>query len=336
MAFSSHRKQFKGILADVPVERLGELDYTKETLSERKKFLDDKYEEIGKFYETFTSGVENEEYYKVALNKDDDLSCEINIFKYSERDASYLLNSRDIPRDKKQEYNFLSEEDFREITKREKNFSCLSADAESDSENSVIDMLEPKKSNTYTNMEHKITKKDLKREDSGEVLTNYNDYRNYLMGEMDKIKRKESSNLNLYQIRRLLKDINDDMINSKIALQGIRNPAKKLGDESGKFYPEMIDYTCADHLKAILKMVRLDSDLEPDSELSHIAYDMRCAIEELYKKDELDDIDLEIIECYNVGYTNVAIAKEINRDEKVVRRRLIRVFNKISNYFKKS
>lgn len=336
MAFSSHRKQFKGTLANVPVEELTKLDYEKETLAERKEYINNKYEKVVQFYAIYVSGEDEAEFYKVGLNKDDDLSADINIFQHIERDGTYLLNSRDIPRDKQYEYKLLSERDFKEILKREKNFTCLGVQAGLEENDGVMEILEPRKGNDYTNMEHKIIKSDFSDPRTKVVLGSYEKVREYLKEELRKIQNKEESSLTLHQVRRLLKGINDDMIKCKIDLQGIRSPAKRLGDESGRFYTEMIEYSSAEHIKAILKTVRLDSELEPDSELSHIAYDIRNAIEKLAKADILDEVDLEIIECYNSGYSNVATAKEINRDEKVVRRRLIRIFDKISNFFEKN
>lgn len=329
MAFSSHRKQFKGTLANVPVEDLKELDFKRETFAERIEFINNKYDKVGSFYEAFVSGEDEEEYYKVGLSKDDDLSTEINVFKYAERDASYLLNSRDIPRDKRQEYTFLSEEEFKKVLNKErKNLSI--------NDSGVLEILERPRNNEYIVKDVEIYKKDFEREETKDVLRDYETVRLHLKEEMNKLKNGQGSVYDLGFLKRNLGSLLGDMVDSKRMLQGIRNPAKRLGDESGMFYYEMIDYTSPDHIKAILKMVRLDSDLDPDSDLSHIAYDMRVAIEKLYEAEQLDNIDLEIIECYNVGYTNVAIAKEINRDEKVVRRRLLKIFNKISIYFKKS
>ena len=333
MAFSSHRKFFKGELCGVSTYDLIDLDYTIENLDERLGYIRKKLNKVGGFLNTYITGTEEEEFYKVSLNKDDDLSEEINIFKYVERYGSYLLNSKDIPREKQQQYNFLSEEDFKNILKKEKSLNVLVSG--SDEESDVMEILEPKKNNQYTNLDHKITQKDMNDERSKQVLTEYSNYRDILREEMERIKNKENSTMNLYKVRSLMKDINDDMINAKISLQGIRNPAKRLGDESGAFYTEKIDYTDEKHIKAILRTVRLDSDLEPDSELSHIAYDMRMAIGDLHKNGTLNKLELEIIECHNCGYTNVKIGEELSLNERMVRYNLNKIIKKITKYFNK-
>ena len=121
MAFSSHRKQFKGQLANISVSMLNELNYDIELLADRKGYIEEKYKRVKPFYDLFINGDESIEYYKVGLNKDDDLSAEINIFKTIERDGSYLLNSRDVPRDRNQEYTFLTEGEFKIIEKISEN-----------------------------------------------------------------------------------------------------------------------------------------------------------------------------------------------------------------------
>lgn len=335
MAFSSHRKMFKGKLANISVSMLNELDYNIELFAHRKRYVEEKYEKVKPFYDIFISGDEDNEYYKVGLNKDDDLSSEINIFKIIERDASYILNSKDIPRDKQQQYTFLTEEEFKTIEKKEKNFSCLGLGCDSTEDDGTMLMIEPSKRNDYTNMEYKVTKRDLEDSRAGQVLQEYNTYKELLKKELEKIQKKEKSIYNLYQVRSLLKDVNDDMIRSKIALFGIRNPAKRLGDESGAFYSEMIDYSDARVIKMILANVKLNGELEPDSNLSHIAYDMEFAIKKLYDQKVFDDIDLEVIECYNCGYTLRAIAEELDKGKTTIIQRLNKVFKKISQFYEK-
>lgn len=336
MAFSSHRKQFKGQLANISVSMLNELNYDIELLADRKGYIEEKYKRVKPFYDLFINGDESIEYYKVGLNKDDDLSAEINIFKTIERDGSYLLNSRDVPRDRNQEYTFLTEEEFKIIEKKEKNFSCLGVGVEIPDDDGVMIMIEPPKRNDYTNMEHKITKGDLEDPRAGQVLKDYDSFKNYLKNELEKIQNKEKSYLNLYQVRNLLKGINDDMIRSKISLFGIKNPAKRLGDESGAFYSEMIDYTDGKVIKAILSNIKLTGEIDPSSDLSHIAYDMEFAIKELHNHRMLDDLDLEIIECYNCGYTHRAIAEELNKGKTTINQRLNKIFRRISKFYEKN
>lgn len=344
MAFSSYRTKFQGNLGNIEVKQLGELDYKKVTLKERMKYIEEKYRNISPFYESYIFSKTREEaeesfadlteediteYYKVNLNTSDELSCEINIFKYCEKDASYLLNSKDLPKDKQEQYKFLSEEEFKQLLAKEQNVSL----AESE-DGGAMCILARKKTNDYTNMSHKITKKDLEDEYAGQVLRCYNAAKEHLKEEMRKIKDKEGSYLELHKIRNLLKEINSDMILAKIQLKGIRSPAKKLGDIGASPDYDSIDYTDPRHVKCILKNVRF-GEIQPDSMLSHLAYDIEVAIKELHNLGKLDDLDMEIIECFNAGYSNVAIGKELDRTENAIRQRLDKICRRIATFYKK-
>lgn len=91
VAFESYRNRFKGSLANIEVANIRTLDKDKLGLKDRKAFLEEKYKNITPFLEEYNSN-----YYKCNLNSDDSLSSDINIFKYLENDATYLLNSIDI------------------------------------------------------------------------------------------------------------------------------------------------------------------------------------------------------------------------------------------------
>lgn len=341
MAFSSYRTRFQGTLANVPIEKLKELDFNKENYDERLKYINKKYEKVKPFYDAyiFTSEEDNvtateeekSEYYKVNLNSTDELSSEINIFKYIEADGNYLLNSLDIPRDRQQKYRILSEEEFKRLLAKEKSLTILETQEKNNVD--VIDVLASKETNDYINMNHKITKKDLEDLRTANVLKSYEAAKNYLKKEMIKCKNKEGK-MSLYQIKKMLQAINDDMILSKIQLQGIRSPAKRLGDIGSKPDYDDIDYCNPEHVKQLLKNVRF-GELQPDSMLSHLAFDMQVAVKKLYNKGKLDDIDIDIIECYNAGYTIKAISKEVNKDTKTIRQRLDKIFRRVSNFYKK-
>ena len=99
MAFESYRNKFKGSLADIEVAKIRTLDKNILGFEDRKSFLEEKYKKITPFIEEYNSN-----YYKSNLNSDDSLSSEINIFKYLENDATYLLNSIDVEKEKPRRY----------------------------------------------------------------------------------------------------------------------------------------------------------------------------------------------------------------------------------------
>lgn len=111
MAFSSYRTNFKGKLANIDISKLRVLDRSKTSLQERKAYINKKYEEVGPFIEAYIFTKEDidncnisknttiedvTQYYKYNLNSEDNLSSDINVFKYIESDATYLLNSEDV------------------------------------------------------------------------------------------------------------------------------------------------------------------------------------------------------------------------------------------------
>lgn len=327
MAFQSYRTRFQGELQGININQVAEIDNTKEKLKERMDFIKNKHEIVVPFHNDF---IDN--YYKVALNSDDELSEQINIFKYLEREASYLINSRDIPRDKQQKYKILDERDFKKLIAREQSLEYVAGDTDID-DSDTLTIVKREETNDYIGADFKITKKDLQHERAGQVLSCYDKGRQHLKDEMQKIRNKEESYLNLYNIKRILKGINSDMILAKVQLRGIRCPAKRLGDIGSAPDFDSIDYTNQDHIKKIIKFVKF-GEIEPDSMLSHIAYDMQKTIEELHNSGKIDDMDKEIVECFNFGMSNVDIAKEIGRTENAVRQRLNKIFKRIADYHK--
>lgn len=341
MAFSSHRTRFKGELAGIKTDQLSQLDYTKNTLKERKEYINNKYEKVKGFYndyifckeknvdlnkdEELYTKEELEQYYKYNLNASDNLSQDINVFKTCERDATYLLNSSDIQRDKKQQYIFLNEEEFLEKIKKEKNISC-------EGNVEVLEMLVPATTNTYINMDYKIDNSDFNHHKTAEVLGEYSKLRDKLRTEMDKIKSKDKDALPLYLVKNNLQTVNDDMILSKIQLRGIRDSAKKLGDESGAFDIDSIDYSNPKHIKSIVENIKF-GDLSPSSDLSHIAYDIEKAIKTLHSNKIIDDIDMEIVDCVNNGYTQRAIAEELGLSKTTIVQRMNKIYRRISEFF---
>lgn len=317
MAFQSHRTRFKGDLAGIEQEKIIELDYTKEKVKERMEYIKMKYSYVRKYHEKYTS-----EYYKVNVNTNDNLSSDINIFKAIEKDANYLLNSLDLPREGEYKYNLLTQEEFDKKIKTE-NKADLYGEG-------LVDVLRPELKNDYVNMDLKIEAKDLREAtELGRILREYEVVRIHLKKEMNNIKDGEGSYLKLYQIKNNLGSMKGDMLDCKKSYKGITRPSTKLGDESGKFYLEHIDYTNPDVVKAIITTIRF-GEIQPDSILSHLAYDIEVVVKRLYEKGSIDSLDLEIIDCINSGMNNVRTAKEVNRDESTVRTRVNKICKKIA------
>lgn len=321
MAFKSHRTNFRGDLAGIKQECLGELDYSLEKYEDRLSFVEKKYEKYEAYYNEYT-----DKYYKVNINTDDNLSEDINVFKSIEKDANYLLNSVDLPKQREYKYNLLTQKEFDKVIANENK-----VDINSDG---VMDMLKPSFKNEFTNMDLKITTSDLKEDSElGEILRSYDHVRQHLKEEMKNLKDGVPSYLKLYQIKNMLGSMMGDMLDCKVAYKGITRPSTKLGDIGSKPDWSVIDYTKPEHIKAIITSVRF-GELRPESELSHFAYDIKMAIKHLSSEGKLDDKDREIIEAINFGESMRTIANQVGMKHQSVAERANRCYKKIANYYK--
>lgn len=341
--FISPRARFSGELGGIKVEDLKGLDYNIETLEGRLKEVRNKLDKVSPFFdeyfftkETDEEGETPRQYYKYNPNSGDELSEDINICKYIQAYGSYILNSKDLPRDKQQEYTILSEDEFKKQLLKE-----MATDFKTDA--GVV--LDTRPSNDYKNLDLKITKKDMfpelqnnkygirkKDRELASILNDYETLREHLRGEMAKIKSGEGSYLTLYQIKSMLATIMGDMHDAKRMVLGMKAPAKRLGDESPYNDCSTIDYNNPEHIRHMLRFCTITKTPRPDDVVSHIGYDLYIAIRKLVKSKQLDKIDEEIIECYNSGnYTQEEIALEIKRDRKVVRQRLDKICRRIAN-----
>ena len=341
--FISPRARFNGTLNGIKVEDLKGLDYNVETIEGRLKELSDKLDKIMPFFDEYfytpeedENGEKPRQYYKFNPNTTDELSEDINVCKYIQSYGSYLLNSKDLPREKQMEYTVLTEDDFKKQLLKE-----MATDFKTDA--GVV--LDTRPTNDYKNLDLKITKKDMYPElqknpygvrdkdiELASILNDYETLREHLRSEMAKIKNGECSYLSLYKIKSMLSTIIGDMHDAKRMVLGIRNQAKRLGDETPYSDFSILDYNNPEHVKHMLKFCSITKTPRPDDMVSHIGYDLYKAINKLSKRKKIDDIDKEIIECYNSGnYTIREIAKEINKDSKTVQQRLDKISRRITN-----
>lgn len=320
MAFSSHRTRFQGELAGIKQEEITKLDYTKEELKDRKKYIEDKYSKIEKYHEEYTS-----EYYKCELNTNDNLSEDINVFKSIERDANYILNSLDVAKDRQQQYAFLDEFEFKKLEHKERlNLTLDNPD--------VMNIVKPAFKNVYLSNDLVIKKNDLKDEVIGEILTDYERVRTHLKEEMAKLKNKSGSRYDLGFIKRNLGTLQGDMVDCKRILKVVLRPSNKLGDIGSQPDYNTIKYSNPAHIKAIITNVRF-GEINPDSMLSHISYDIEKAVRDLCLKKRLDELDLEIINCLNDGLSERATAEELGKGKTTIQQRVSKICERIASYY---
>lgn len=358
--WTSYRARFQGKLEGIKTSQLLGLDYNLEYLKDRIEFIEGKLDETMPFFNEyfftkeedkydncdFNDLIQNERlYFNYSPNTTDELSGDINICKYIELYANYILNSKDLPKERQQQYKILSEDRFKKIIQREKNMSEIGAD-DPELEGLSIDqiILDTRPTNDYNNLDLRITSKDL---DVGKqtnaygvrekdlylqnVLNGYMQLQNFLKTEMDKIRNGETSEYKLYELIKIMSEIKKDMLLAKRQILGIRCQAKRLGDENPTNDFSKLDYRNPEHIKYALKFCRITNTPRPDDMISHIGYDLRIAIDKLKMQNKLDNIDLEIIDCHNSGrYTIRDIAKEIKRAPNVVTQRIDKISKRIS------
>lgn len=341
--WTSHRARFQGSLGGVSVQDFKGLDYELEKLEDRMELIKNKVKEIEPFTDLYffqqeesedMEGEEVKEYFNYSPSCKEELSIDTNICKFIEQYGSYLLNSKDLPKERQQEYTILNEEDFKKF---------LSKEMSSDSGSDATVVMDTRPTNDYTNMNLKITKKDmdvsLQKNKYGirdkdirlaSILNDYNTLKEHLKGELRKIQLGEPAKYDLMKIRTLLADINDDMLLCKIMILGLKSQAKRLGDESPYNDFSTLDYSDPTHIKHCLKFVGITNTPRPDDMSSHIGYDLNKAIGKLKKQGKLDKIDLEIIECYNSNYSLSDIGEEIGMSKVAVHKRIDKISQKIS------
>lgn len=314
---------YKGILEGIEIKKLKELDYeTPRTLNERKEYLNDKYSTVRPFYEAFTG-----EIYNPNITEKESLSHEINIFKYLERDGSYLLSSEDVKREK-------------HIAKslEEYDLSLRMASGKYGVNFDVAINTSTNTSNThYINNETTITDADFKNKKYGNYLRSYKKTKDLLKKEMRKIKNREGSMYSLTQIMKMLNAINTDMelvkqYHTEIVQYGVND--KKLGfiGEVSR-YTNAIDYCNKEHISALLGNLNPHQRINPDNELSHIAYDLRCMLDNLRKSKTLSDEDIRLINLVReTNLTMEQIAEILLVTRKTVYNRWNNIVKKICTY----
>ena len=112
----------------------------------------------------------------------------------------------------------------------------------------------------------------------------------------------------------------------------VLRPANKLGDIGSRPDFNSIKYSNPTHVKAIISNIRF-GDIEPDNELSHIAYDIFNAKEKLHQRGNLDNIDLKIIEGINAGVSMRKLEEELGISNQAISKRFNKICEKISLYY---
>ena len=237
--------------------------------------------------------------------------------------ATYLLKK--APRDKviKKKYLLMSKSEFDTYIERQR------VGLEVDNPDEPLKIFVAEK-NDYINIDWKITDEDLIEDSTmGLILRQYKTYKN-LLDDLQK-----AGKLSVKAYRRLMSNINDDMLLTKQICKSATEKEKSkqwLGD---KVDYDAIDYTKENHVEAIIRYIYLKGDIIPDNMMCLIAYDILVTLDEMKNKGLLTEEDITIVHMINEGYTLKEISSKARIQESGVRKRFKRICQKISRYNEK-
>ena len=316
MKFYSERATFRGSIDKKNVNDLKSMNFGLENSNERLECVNNILTECDPFINGYIEG-----YYKV--NTTNELSDDINIFKNIEMLGTYLLNSKDLPTESKQEYKIYTDEQL---------FIKASKENEGDYDNAMA-FLKNNTRNEYIVEPITVSEADFEDERLREYLKCYKNMANYIREQLSLARRGEKIEIkNIKLGKKIAKELKDDMnlLKEKI-IQPIKLPCN--GDFSQTIDWEQFIYTNREHIKAML-YVNKDCIL-PDDDVSLIKFDINNAIRDLYNNKKLKDKDMIIIDMLkrNKSFTFEDIGYEINTSKQYVSNRLNVIVDKIVAYF---
>ena len=184
-------------------------------------------------------------------------------------------------------------------------------------------------SNDYCNTDWEITEQDINEEsEMGDILKQYNDERKHV------IKLMKDKKISIKKYRRLLANINDDMLQTKQSYKGVTERPTQIKWTGDKVDYTVLDYTNTRHIKAIIKGLNLNMDIEPNNVLSLIVEDMRVAIKVLYAENKIDKKDVAIVTGLNSRHTLEELQEIVGIQPSGISKRLTKVCKKVAEYFK--
>ena len=98
-------------------------------------------------------------------------------------------------------------------------------------------------------------------------------------------------------------------------------------------YTNAIDYCNKKHMSALLENLNPYQRIDPDNELSHIAYDLRCMLDNLRKTKIFSDEDIRLINLVReTDLTKEQIAEILLVTRKTIYNRWNNIIKKICVY----
>lgn len=309
-----NRHIFKGVINGKNLNNYTKLNYKIKDLKSRKVIVDEilnkDIDEYGRnFFEVYF-----DEHYKSEANKCDELSEKNNVCKILENMANYLLGSKEIREDRKndkQQYKFyINKEEFNLRTKKEDFLENMvpsetGTNSNNNCHDAIIHFLVKNKKNNKKIKTQAITTKNLK-EDSycGEVLRDYNRIYKVITNEL--INPKEF-NGKRYKLTKLKKDLFYDMIYCKDHLKGVFGyKPKNLLPDNTKPNWDAFDWKNPTHVK---ELIYLQVAFNPEKEISFLIMDLEILIDKMNRNNLLTKKELKTYQLIRLGYKNIEISK---------------------------
>lgn len=312
------------------------LDYSKNTLEEREKVVNNILEEYDDFLKIYF--FEKNEHSKKPFFSGCSLSSGQTV---SEKNvvcdslatlASYLLNSRDTEKlYKDQDYVIYTDED--EFNRYHQKVVSSTSNATDE----VIHFLLQQGKNFNIVGQTQITKEDLAdTSEKGEILRAYNEFKEELrkcLIDLRKGTYTSKLKLPLYQAKRLMTNIADDMRYTKESF----SKGVYFGDTKSpmtKMDWDMLDMTNEEHVKALLYINR-GGQLNPDDDLTLIVYDLNKKLKILVDNGKLKKEDLKLINMLRQekSYSKGEISKIMGYSQSVLSKRINKISRVVSNYY---
>lgn len=312
------RHYFNSEINEKKINDFKALDYKLLTLEQRKKFVEELLKNDNDFFSEYFDN-----FYKVGVSTNDELSEKNVVCKTIESLGNYLLGSEEIREERKHSdttYKFyVDETEFKLRTKKElpmTNLTHKSENSEIETIDNVIHFLKQNKENFKKEKTLSIKKSDFEKDDyCAEILNEYNVLYKFLTEEIknpNKIVGKRQ------KLTKMKKEVMDDMLYTKEHLEGIfgQNPRNLLTDSTCPNWDEL-DYTNVEHMKKLLYVI---SDFHPENELSFYLMDLKKLFEECVKRNKLSEKEIKVYKMLRRGYKNVEIAKKFGVDRYVITR----------------
>lgn len=270
----------------------------------------------------------NVSHVKLCLNTSDGIYSETNIAKELEKMADYILYAPDGERiNKTTEYNFYTEEKFKERLNKDMNLEGVLSDSRDNAER--IDFLIRKGDNYKLEAKQKFQKGDLKDKDLKDVIVSYYELREKLSKLMSDIKSgkniKKYKLKEIYMIGNQIKSLGKDLVDIKDQLKGTIYFKQPLIDSTE------IDYNQFDFFNKdmIRELLRISPRYDLQDDLACLTND----IQYLISKCNFSDVELDIIDMMKSNYDVSEIARELDCKYQTVQSIINKIIKKIINKY---